>query len=49
MLLLYKFQCCKDFLTSTSQFVCLGKLASLNEPPPIKKILYLVGRVQNLQ
>ena len=30
MLLLYKFQCCEDFLTSTSQFVCLGKLASLN-------------------
>ena len=38
MLLLYKFQCCEDLLTSTSQFVCLGKLASLNEehPPPIK-------------
>ena len=33
MLLLYKFQCCEDFLTSTSQFVCLGKLASLNEEP----------------
>ena len=27
-------KCCEDFLTSTSQFLCLGKLASLNEEPP---------------